>query len=586
MRSLINRLGVGNIEPVVKDILTLYDENSTKKINALLIRCVLDVLSHITYVPLSCLIVTINTVIGVDLLAVLIEQSVDIMNAKYSWRPKQKQGARKRRKTRDVVHGVDNIETNVKTENLLCFLGYIYRFGGVNDILLSSLTLKIIDKLQFSANESDSDEERTISPGILHTDVIDDVMAIVEVSGVQMRKNEPAMVLDIVQAINARLGTQNKRKEDKHYQYMLERLNFLKNNRTDKFKDEINDGNVVRLKKWLKHFLNSQYSDGKSIPTLNVSVTDILNRKENGRWWIVGASFMKNNVGLEGNVKQSQADSDIPLDNVDTNTTTVNPQDSLKSTIFNAIMSSHDYQDAVERLCKLNLAGLGGASKNKKASVHTERLVIHVIMDCNARSKAYNPFYSFLAKRLCNIKHTNKFTITLQFWDFWKINSISTKSVRTISNYCKFLSHLVGSFTLSLAIFKVIEFHTIERTKELVLFLHMFMKDLIANNTKETLNAVFERITVGDRSQTKSNKSKGRDAFENDPFFDDSGDDSAEHKKSIKNNGHAIVKNGFKWFVRKFVRGTRIGNSKDEILRNNEKVIVIMDVLSNSLIDL
>ena len=112
------------------------------------------------------------------------------------------------------------------------------------------------------------------------------------------------------------------------------------------------------------------------------------------------------------------------------------------------------------------------------------------------------------------------------------------------------------------------------------------MKDLIANNTKETLNAVFERITVGDRSQTKSNKSKGRDAFENDPFFDDSGDDSAEHKKSIKNNGHAIVKNGFKWFVRKFVRGTRIGNSKDEILRNNEKVIVIMDVLSNSLIDL
>ena len=139
---------------------------------------------------------------------------------------------------------------------------------------------------------------------------------------------------------------------------------------------------------------------------------------------------------------------------------------------------------------------------------------------------------------------------------------------------------------MSLAIFKVIEFHTIERTKELVLFLHMFMKDLIANNTKETLIAVFERITVGDRSHTESKKSKGRDPFDNDPFFNDSGDDSAERKKSIKDNGHALVKNGFKWFVRKFVRGTRIGNSKDEILRNNEKVIVIMDVLSNSLIDL
>ena len=49
---------------------------------------------------------------------------------------------------------------------------------------------------------------------------------------------------------------------------------------------------------------------------------------------------------------------------------------------------------------------------------------------------------------------------------------------------------------MSLAIFKVIEFHTIERTKELVLFLHIFMKDLIATTTKEKLNAVFERITT------------------------------------------------------------------------------------------
>ena len=120
----------------------------------------------------------------------------------------------------------------------------------------------------------------------------------------------------------------------------------------------------------------------------------------------------------------------------------------------------------------------------------------------------------------------------------------------------------------------------------MVLFLHMFMKDLIINNSKETLNAIFERITVGDRHNTKSSKRKGPDAFENDPFFDDSGENSAEQKKNTSNNGHAIVKNGFKWFVKKFVRGTRIGNSKDEILRNNEKVIVIMDVLSNSLIDL
>ena len=134
----------------------------------------------------------------------------------------------------------------------------------------------------------------------------------------------------------------------------------------------------------------------------------------------------------------------------------------LKSLIFNAIVGSHDYEDAIERLFKLNVGGLssagGKSSFSKKADIHAERLIIHVIMDCNARSRTFNPFYSYLAKRLCTIKHTNKFTITLQFWDFWKISNITHKNVRTIANYAKFLSHLIGSFTLSLTIFKVIEF--------------------------------------------------------------------------------------------------------------------------------
>ena len=49
-------------------------------------------------------------------------------------------------------------------------------------------------------------------------------------------------------------------KNDKHVQYMTERINYLKNNRTDKFKDENNDINIKRLKKWLNHLLFSQLS--------------------------------------------------------------------------------------------------------------------------------------------------------------------------------------------------------------------------------------------------------------------------------------------------------------------------------------
>ena len=91
---------------------------------------------------------------------------------------------------------------------------------------------------------------------------------------------------------------------------MTERINYLKNNRTDKFKDENNDINIKRLKKWLNHFLSVQYNDGKDIPTLNISIKDILNRKENGRWWIIGASFMNNN-----NINNNDIDSTIQSHN-------------------------------------------------------------------------------------------------------------------------------------------------------------------------------------------------------------------------------------------------------------------------------
>ena len=621
MRGLINRLGVDNIEPVIKDILKLYDENSTKKINSLLIQCVLDVLSPITYVPLSCLIVATSTIIGIDLLAILVEKCVDDIDSKYNWRDhnnkknnvatsKKKKKKLKNKKFKEENRDSNDAIVNSKfydTKKLLYFISYIYRFNGINDILISSLTLKIIENLTNSLlsimveEEENEDEKNDGNNKITYIDNIDHIMAVINVSGVQLRRNEPSMVLKIVQSINEHVNTNNNNnntiiKNNKHVQYMTERINYLKNNRTDKFKDENNDINIKRLKKWLNHFLSVQYNDGKDIPTLNISIKDILNRKENGRWWIIGASFMNNN-----NINNNDIDSTIQSHN-NNNITKRNNPTNLKSVIFNAIMGAHDYEDALDRLFKLNIGGLnGGSNNNKKANIQAERLIIHVIIDCNARSKTFNPFYSYLAKRLCGIKHTNKFTITLQFWDFWKINNISSKNVRTIANYSKFLSHLIGTFTLSLAIFKVIEFHTIERTKELVLFLHIFMKDLIATTTKEKLNAVFERITTTAGSNSRdggemNERKKQLGEFENDSFFDsdndDGGggddDDSKKKKKKHHNteNDHILVKNGFKWFIKKYVKGTKNGNSKEEIIRNNEKVSIIMEVLNNSLVDL
>lgn len=48
-----------------------------------------------------------------------------------------------------------------------------------------------------------------------------------------------------------------------------------------------------------------------------------------------------------------------------------------------------------------------------------EREIIRVLIDCAGQEAAYNPFYAYLAGRLCEYHDKYKFTLQLTFWDMY-----------------------------------------------------------------------------------------------------------------------------------------------------------------------
>jgi len=56
-----------------------------------------------------------------------------------------------------------------------------------------------------------------------------------------------------------------------------------------------------------------------------------------------------------------------------------------------------------------------------------EREVVRVLVDCAGQEAAYNPYYAYLAGRLCEFQDRHKFTLQLTYWDMcvrWRVVAV------------------------------------------------------------------------------------------------------------------------------------------------------------------
>lgn len=223
---------------------------------------------------------------------------------------------------------------------------------------------------------------------------------------------------------------------------MVQTIYDLKNNKQRANED---NSNMLSIKKNIKSILNKKGIQGEN--TLRVSLEELLNAKDKGRWWIVGSAWAgngpANNTPASSSSKRESGQNESSFDIKILNLAKEHHMNTdIRKAIFCTIMSSEDYVDAFEKLMKLNLKG------------KQDREIVSVLIYCAIQEKKFNEFYAHLCTKFCTLSHSFRFTFQTAFWD--KFKETDSLGLRCLSNLATLLAKLVAASALSLSVLKVI----------------------------------------------------------------------------------------------------------------------------------
>lgn len=266
---------------------------------------------------------------------------------------------------------------------------------------------------------------------------------------------------------------------------MIDLITDLKNNRS-KASAAVGAGitteHITKMRKILGS-LNSSRVIRASEP-INISRDDIHNSSKKGKWWLVGASWKEDPLvaaqremaAVQGNQSQAQDDESDGEPDFGDLARAHRMNTDVRRSIFVAIMSANDFQDAHVRLMKLRL---------KRAQ---EFEIPRVLLHCAMEEQAHNPYYSLIARRLCgDMGRRIKMSFMFALWNVFKKmgergdmaededdhfdpddeeNGVSMKSV---VNLAKMFSTLITDGSLTLSILKNLNFAYLQpKTKTFV----------------------------------------------------------------------------------------------------------------------
>jgi nucleolar MIF4G domain-containing protein 1 len=153
----------------------------------------------------------------------------------------------------------------------------------------------------------------------------------------------------------------------------------------------------------------------------------------------------------------------------------------IRRSIFLALMGSQDYVDAFENLMKLKLTD----AQNRE--------IVRVILHCASNEQAYNPYYGFVALKLCTYKHDYRVTFQYAFWDF--LRSLGEEDVGSgqpvdihdvplskMVHMAKLYGWLIGQDGLSILILRSINFTALQ--KQTQTFMRVLFTSLLASCRK------------------------------------------------------------------------------------------------------
>ncbi|XP_028605970.2 nucleolar MIF4G domain-containing protein 1 [Podarcis muralis] len=440
LKGLINRLSEPNLASISGQLEELYMVNSRKDMNEtltdiLISACVTESAMPSRLVMEHVLLVSIlHRTVGIEVGAHFLETVVRKFDEVYKSEAEGKE-----------------------CENLLILIAHLYNFYVVHSLLI----FDILKKLVSTFSEKD----------------IELILLLLKNVGFSLRKDDALALKELITEAQKKANAVGKQFQDQsRVCFMLETMLALKNN--DMRKIPGYDPEPAEKLRKLQRTLTHNSSSGKEAQ-LRVSLESLLTAEQVGRWWIVGSSWSGAPM-IDSTSNQMQ-----PMLTVGKVSSKIlelarkqRMNTDIRRNIFCILMTSEDFLDAFEKLLKLRL-------KDQQ-----EREIVHVLIDCCLQEKTYNPFYAYLSAKFC--EYEKRFQMTFQFsmWD--KIRDLGNLSTTAVSNLVNLLAHLLKTKSLSLTVFKVIEFSELDKPK--VHFLRQVLSALFLKTDPEELNHIFGKL--------------------------------------------------------------------------------------------
>ncbi|TGZ53119.1 nucleolar MIF4G domain-containing protein 1 [Temnothorax longispinosus] len=443
MKGILNRLAEQNMHTIANQVEEMYMSNSRNDMNVMLSKLMMESIVAPTLTPdrlisehmmlIAVLHANVGTEVGAHFLLTIVKKLHHML---------------------EESHCVENKEL----DNIILMISHLYNFKVYGHRLL----YQILEKLAAKFTEKE----------------IELILLILRTVGFQLRKDDPIALKELI--LNLQQKANNAILENSRVKFMLDVLLAIKNNNVSKI-PQYDPTQIEHLKKILKSFIHK----GNNVAQFNVTLEDLLQADERGKWWIVGSAWsgLKDIGKLEKNLedkKQKYSEDILELARKQRMNT------DIRRDIFCVLMTAEDYLDAFEKIHHLGL-------KNQQ-----QREIIYVILNCCIQEKKFNPYYAVLAQRLCDTDRKYQLTIQYALWD--KLKALDDLSTKQLTNLAKFLTSLFLGKGLPLSILKVIQFTELDKlTMRLV---RQIMLGILLHENEEACLEVFGRISLSPKLQT------------------------------------------------------------------------------------
>ena len=476
----LNRLSEANLITILAEIEKLYQSHARQDVTTILTDLLLGLFCdpsalQSTFVILhAAFVAAAYKIIGTDFGAEIVSRLVERLDDFYS---------------------SFNSPSGKEAVNLVSLISHLYTFYVVGSRLVFDYIRLFLEEMSEANTE-------------LLLRVVRDV-------GPQLRQDDPSSLKDMVRIMQnsaAKLAASGQ-ETSVRTKFMSETITDLKNNKV-KAASSVNGvaiEHITRMRKVLGTLNNRNI---RASDPFSLGRADIKHTEKKGKWWLVGASW-KGNANENANARDGFDEqlATLGMGAVDPEAADLlalarqyRMNTSVRRSIFIAVMSASDYQDAHLRLLKLRL----------KRSQQQE--IPRVLMRCAGAETTYNPYYTLIANKLCTDKRM-KIAFQFSLWDFFKRmgekgqvdesddedDETQAVELTEVVNLAKMFAALVVEGALNLTTLKVLDLAYLKEQArtfvELLLVVIIFQSqaDSSVGHDEKVLRVVFDK--VGDAPQ-------------------------------------------------------------------------------------